>query len=300
MKLIHFQGLNCYHDCLITLANTFGLDYTSAFSRLWSEGHLRYDPICDVFLSRRIEKTLECLGMKLGRPSTAVREREKEWLDIQAGHYAIIGMDAGLIPWSPLYRLLHGPHYFIIQKGFSEFHDCFDPTYGFSGQKLPEQELIYQSFALITIKADSAPISNTDNTHDPLLSQAQEVLEMHPETLRRFFKQAAVWMQGTETTALFPAKYVDALLTGRYLYKYYLKEHICDEKEATLFFSGKYYAEWLSVKHGFYKAALKKQNNDTFRESCRLLTSLYEQELELAGQLSLARSAPCREARPRN
>ena len=135
MKLIHFQGLNCYHDCMITLANTFGLNYTAAFSGLWAEGRLRYDPICDVFLSMRLEEALEDCGMKLDAPWITKKERETGWADTPAGDYIIIGMDAFLIPWNPLCELLHGPHYFIVQKGISETHDCFDPTYGLVGQK---------------------------------------------------------------------------------------------------------------------------------------------------------------------
>ena len=285
MKLIHFQGLNCYHDCMITLANTFGLNYTAAFSGLWAEGRLRYDPICDVFLSMRLEEALEDCGMKLDAPWITKKERETGWADTPAGDYIIIGMDAFLIPWNPLCELLHGPHYFIVQKGISETHDCFDPTYGLDGQKLTTRDLILNTYALITIKMINKTNSFIADKQDPLLNQSQEVLKTHPETLRYLLKQAKVWMQESEKSVLLPAKYVDALLTGRYLYRFFLKERNMTASSAPLFFSRKYYEQWLTVKNGFYKAALSRQSSAAFNESCRLLTCLFEKEIDMARQI---------------
>lgn len=282
MKLIHFQGLNCYHGCIITLASAFGLDHTAAFSRLWSEGDLRYDPICGVFLSRRIQETLGRMGMILNTPIITRREREAAWADIPAGHYAIIGMDACLIPWCPLYQLIHGPHYFIVQKGGSETQSCFDPTYEISGQILTAAELISSAFALITVEMVRTALPLADNIHDPLYAQSREVLKTHPETLHHFLEQAEVQLQGSKDEALYPAKYVDALLTGRYLYRHFLKAQSESEKRAPLFFSQQYYNEWLACKNGFYKAALTRKSSSAFYEACILLTSLFDQELALA------------------
>lgn len=285
MNLIHFQGLNCYHGCMVTLADAFGLDYTKAFSRLWSEGRLRYDPICGVFLSQRLQDGLEALGMTLAQPRITTGERETEWAGIPAGHYAIIGMDARFIPWSPLYQLLHGPHYFIVQKGEGKSHNCFDPTYGVNGRRLTTQELLADAFALIAVQTSGAAIPLADDAPDPLLVQAQDVLKTHPETLRHFLRQAGVWIQRSEKTALLPAKYVDALLSGRYLYRYFLNGRSKAEKRAPLLFSRQYYDEWLTAKNGFYKAALTRHSGSAFHEACRLLTALFEQERELALQI---------------
>lgn len=290
MKLIHFQGLNCYHDCMITLANAFGLDYTAAFSKLWAEGHLRYDPICDVFLSRKIQETLESMGMELDAPLTEEAVREMKWADTPAGDYAIIGMDACFIPWSPLHQLLHGPHYFIVQKGRAEQHECFDPTYGLSCQRLATQDLIPNAFALITVKTCHTCALTIDSTLDPLYAQSQEVLNFHPGTLRHFLEQAAVWMKGEEKRTLLPAKYVDTMLAGRHLYRHFLSGQYKAAKRAPLFFSHPFYEEWMAVKNGFYKAALTRQSRAVFDESCRLFAGLFEQELELAEQISAAGS----------
>ena len=288
MKLIHFQGLNCYHDCLITIANASGLDYTAAFSRLWAEGHLRYDPICSVFLSRRIQETLETMGMRLGTPLTSVENRLTGWADTPAGNYVIIGMDACFIPWSPLYKLLHGPHYFIVQKGDTELHDCFDPTYGIRGQTMSAQELIPKAYAVISIKIDRSSSLSLNDTHNTLPAQAKEVLMAHPETLRHLLEQAHIWMQGSEKKRLLPAKYVDCLLTGRYLYKRFLNGQCSAATKAPLFFSHQYYGKWLAVKNGLYKAALSNQTSAAFGESCRLLTCLFEMEVELARHINAA------------
>lgn len=282
MKLIHFQGLNCYHDCLITLANAFGLDYAAAFSGLWAEGHLRYDPICSVFLSRRIQETLETMGMKLDTPLTTDENRETGWAETPVGNYVIIGMDACLIPWSPLYKLLHGPHYFIVRKGDAELHDCYDPTYGINRQTMSAQELIPKAYAVISLKMIRLGTPSLPDASNTLLTQSQEVLKVHPETLRHILEQADIWMQGSEKKRLLPAKYVDSLLTGRYLYRHFLMGQGSAASEAPLFFSDQYYEKWLAVKNGFYKAALSHQSSIAFSESCCLLTCLFEMEVELA------------------
>lgn len=282
MKLIHFQGLNCYHDCIITLAAAFGLDYTATFSRLWSEGQLYYDPICHVFLSRRIKEALAYLGLKLDPPCIIQNEQEEKWTDIPAGDYAIAGMDAFRLPWNPLYQLLHGPHYFIVQKSPLGIHNCFDPTYGINGPTLSTQKLLLDSYALITVKTDSAM---APPLYETLFSQSLEVLKCHPETLHFFLKQANAWIEETPDTALLPAKYADTLLNNRCLYSYYLKKWPDTAKTAPLFCSQNYYDEWRTVKNGFYKAALTRPNHAAFDETCQLLRCLFEQEMELAGQI---------------
>lgn len=285
MRLIHFQGLNCYHDCMITLANSFGVSYTLAFSRLWSEGKLCYDPICNVFLSQRLQEALENRGMKLSTPWITKKERETGWAETLTGNYVIVGMDAYLIPWCPIYQLLHGPHYFIVQKGRAELHDCFDPTYGITDEKLAAQDLVANACDLISVKTDNSAILPIDNMFSPLLAQSQEVLATHPDTLHYFLEQAGIWMKETEKTALLPAKYIDGLLTGRYSYKHFLEKQDTAKEKAAMFFSRQYYDQWLAVKHGLYKAALTRQDNIAFNEACRLLTDLFEQEMELARQI---------------
>lgn len=285
MKLIHLQGLNCYHDCMITLANAFGINYTLAFSRLWSEGELHYAPISSVFLSRRLEEALENMGMKLSTPQTTKNEREISWADTWAGNYVIVGMDAYLIPWCPIHQLLHGPHYFIVKKGRAELHDCFDPTYGITGKRLAAQDLVSNAYHLISVEMDTSALLPIDNISSPLLAQSQEVLTTHPETLLYFLEHAGIWMKGTEKTVLLPAKYIDGLLTGRYLYKHFLEEQGNAKEKAAMFFSRQYYDQWLTVKNGFYKAALTRQDSAAFNEAFHLLTDLFEQEMELARQI---------------
>lgn len=274
---------------MITLANALGVNYTLAFSRLWSEGKLHYAPVCRVFLSQRLQETLENMGMKLSTSRITKKERETGWADTLAGNYVIVGMDAYLIPWCPIYQLLHGPHYFIVKKGRAELQDCFDPTYGIIGKNLAAQDLISNAYDLITVKIDTSALLPADNISSPLLAQSQEVLAAHPETLHYFFEQAGIWMNGTEKNALLPAKYIDGLLNGRYLYKHFLEGQGAVKEKAAMFFSRQYYDQWLAVKHGFYKAALARQDSAAFHEACRLLTDLFEQEMELARQL-LSRS----------
>lgn len=286
MKLIHFQELNCYHDCVITLAGAFGLDYIQSFSGLWPEGDLRYDPICKVFLTRRMPAALESMGMKLEQPRVTGEEREKAWAKLPVGGYALVGMDGRLTPWNPLYQLQHGPHYFIVQKAGTDPQTCFDPTYGLSGEPMDSRELVVNAYALIPVRKIVPSIHREEEyVPNPLLAQAREVLKRHPATLNDFFEQADAWLYGTEETVLFPAKFVDALLTNRLLYRRFLEERHTGSKEAALFQDKRYFEAWRAVKHGFYKAALTKRNPIVFDDTCDRLAALFDQEIALARQL---------------
>lgn len=284
MNLIHFQGLNCYHDCLITLANFFGLDYISAFSHLWAEGNLRYDPICQVFLSRRLPETLESMGMVLAPPCVTKEEREIAWMNTPSSGYIIAGMDACQIPWTPLYQLLHGPHYFIVQKKPADPQLCFDPTYGFHDQTLTAQELAVHAFALIPIHTVEISTPYREES-EALLTQAQEVVKVHSKTSRHFLAQANACIQEPGENALLPAKFADALLTGRYLYRHFLEQRKIPVESASLFFRKSYYEDWLAVKNGFYKAALLKGNRTPFDEACSRFVDLLDQETAFARQV---------------
>ena len=158
MELIQFPALNCYHACIVTLAQHFGLPCTRAFSRLWAESSLRYDPICGVFLTRRLP-------------------RAAAWQSMPPDAFALAGMDAFRIPWTPLFGLQHGPHYFIVRKTGAEQALCFDPTYGLSGQMLPA-EALRAGYALIAVRFHGGIPAKPP---EPLRTQAAEVLERHPD-----------------------------------------------------------------------------------------------------------------------
>lgn len=286
MKLIHMRGLNCYHDCVITLAGAFGLDYVQSFSGLWSESDLRYDPICKVFLTRRMPAALEDMGMRLGPPRVTKEERERAWAQLPAGGFLLAGMDGFLIPWNPLYRLQHGPHYFIVQKTRADPQTCLDPTYGLGGEALDSQDLVGNTYALIPVArtASGLPLAAAQDP-DSLPAQAREVIGRHPAAISGFLQQAGVWLRGTEETVLFPAKFVDALLANRLLYRHYLEERHPESEEAALFQDKRYYEAWQAVKHGFYKAALTKWNPSVFDEACDCLAALFQREIALAERL---------------
>ena len=176
MELIQFPALNCYHACIVTLAQHFGLPCTRAFSRLWAESSLRYDPICGVFLTRRLPRALESMGMALGTPCVTPEARAAAWQSMPPDTFALAGMDAFRIPWTPLFGLQHGPHYFIVRKTGAEQALCFDPTYGLSGQTLPA-EALRAGYALIAVRFHGGIPAKPP---EPLRTQAAEVLERHP------------------------------------------------------------------------------------------------------------------------
>ena len=43
IKLINFQGINCYYNSIATLVYDLGLDYKLLFGDLWSECDLFFD-----------------------------------------------------------------------------------------------------------------------------------------------------------------------------------------------------------------------------------------------------------------
>ena len=53
MKLINFQGLNCYYNCILSIANYLGADYVQALASLWSETDFKYDAIRDQKTDKR-------------------------------------------------------------------------------------------------------------------------------------------------------------------------------------------------------------------------------------------------------
>lgn len=288
MKLIHIPGVSCYLDCIITLANAFQIDYTASFSCLWSETELSYETICHTFLSRRLPRMLEMMGMRLEEPCVSAQDRARGWADVSEGEFGLVGMDGFLLPWNPLYGVLHGPHYFIAQKRGKEPQCCFDPTYGLRGQKMRSEELVSSSFAVIPVTRYVPDRRAEGRKDDLLLSQAAEVARTHPGKARRFLSQAKAWMQGPEQDILLPAKFTEALTEGRCLYGYFLRQQETDPKRASLFWSDGYFKEWRAVKNGFYKAALLKGNGEAFHEACRLFMAVFKQELDLAEDILTA------------
>lgn len=284
MQLIHFPGLNCYHDCIITLAGYAGLPYLHALSRLWSEWDLRYDLIGRVFLTRRMPHTLQSMGLTLDVPCVTPETRTDRWAGIPTGAFALVGMDAMQIPWTPLYQLQHGPHYFIVQKCAGDSQCCFDATYQIQGQTRPVSQLLSDAYALIPVRIVKKPLASFAPP-TTLSSQARAVLEGHQRGLHAFFARAEVWLQGDGDSALNPAKFVDALFSARLMYRHFLAESCRALEQAPLFASQDYFSQWKTVKNGFYKAALRRQDPAVFGEACRRLSALLEAEQDLAAHI---------------
>ena len=118
-----------------------------------------------------------------------------------------------------------------------------------------------------------------------LFPQALEVVQSHPETLAWFLRKAEAWIQGPEEVSLFPAKYVDTFLSCRRLCRHFLEFHQAGEESFPFFYSRQYEALWQAAKHGFYKAALKKEDRSVYRAACDLLSGLFEEEIAAAKSL---------------
>ncbi len=292
MKLINFQGLNCYHNCIVSIAASQGLDYASAFSRLWSETDFRYDSGRNVYLTKRMIAGFRGLGTELMMlNSGTVDERAQSLEQPGLGEPFIVGMDAFYIPWCQLYRIHHGPHYFIAEKTGDGAFKCWDPTYRREEENLSSKEILPHAFDIsrmvpvtdhgcgqVQIRTDFRAV----NSPQDIRAEAEAILRGHP----LFCGQLTSWLEtfsyprGEE--GLKPANYIDALTDNRYLYRYYLARQLLPYSAGQFLFSQEHFSRWTAVKNGLYKAALVTDRKAVMAEILPKLNDLLIVEMNLA------------------
>ena len=104
IELINFDGLNCYYNSIITVANQYSINYLHTFAELWSENDFMYDDRHDIFLSKRLVDAFAEMGMTLIKETQeSVRDHQNQIKDHQ---FAIVEMDAFRIPWNPSYSFV--------------------------------------------------------------------------------------------------------------------------------------------------------------------------------------------------
>lgn len=285
LNLINFQGLNCYSNCIVTIAAFLGVDYIRAFSSLWSETDFRYDSFRRVFLTRRMPAGLEALGARLDMrllDRSTPEEAEARLDAVESETLLLVGMDGYYIPWVPLYGLLHGPHYFIAVNTASSELKGFDPTYTLFNQPIPRESLHTHAFDISYLCR--VPASPFLEESTPALQEAREILLTHPQLLQNLTAQIRSCADGGHEQAILLAEYVDALISNRYLYRRYLQEQeLCEA--CPLFFRKEFFAQWTAVKNGLYKMSASRDTH-IHDDVCMLLTGLLEQESALAAKLA--------------
>lgn len=280
MNLIHFPGLNCYHDCIVTIGAFLGLDYAASFATLWSETDFRYDQTHGVYLTKRMLTNFEILGLDLETlavSSKAVAEQSLSLLE--AGDWVIMGMDAFEIPWNPYYQTLHGPHYFLTQKQDAAIFSCFDPTYKKQDLVIGAETAAAHVFDLLRVRRlEGRPLDRG------VSGEAREVLARHPRTRERLLEEIHACAGGQQEEGERLAKYIDALIHNRYLYRHYLG-HLPAAGEYKSCFDDEFFRHWAAVKNGLYKASLIRDNGSVVQEVSRQLSDLLAAEMLTAEKM---------------
>ena len=292
MKLINFQGLNCYHNCIVSIAASQGLDYTEAFSRLWSETDFRYDNGRNVYLTKRMIAGFRMLGTELLMlNSGTLDERVRSLRQPEPGEPFIVGMDAFYIPWCQLYGIHHGPHYFIAKKTGDDDLTCWDPTYHREEEKIPTKEIPPYAFDISRL----IPVSDRGCQQIPshsgfrdfkspqdIRTEAEAILREHPAFRRRLTSWLETYPFPPGEEGLKPAKYIDALTDNRYLYRYYLARQLLPYSTGQFLFTREHFSRWTAVKNGLYKAALIADRKAVLAEILPTLNDLLTVEMNLA------------------
>lgn len=277
MQSINFQGLNCYHNCIVSIANYLGIDYSCAFYNLWSETDFRYEIYRKVYLTRRLIDNFEALGLRLERMLTTIPEQAAAHLSTFCeGEFIIVGMDAFYIPWNQFYQTFHGPHYFVARNERSAEFLCFDPTYDRQGDRIPAENVINHSFDLSHLHsvAKRPPIL-------ALKREASEVIENHGATRQRILAQIENCGSAEPESIILLAKYVDTMISNRYLFEHYLAKKRPLHSAQHQLFDGEFFSKWTAVKNGLYKLSVKKNNIATIQEVSSLFNLIIDKEISM-------------------
>lgn len=281
MELIYFQGLNCYHVCVISLANHFGINYPDAFATLWSETDFRYDSYHQVYLTKRMLTNLEGLGTKVETlDCPAPKDADRALSLFQEGEFMIVGMDAFYIPWTPFYQTFHGPHYFIVQNAKTDTLACFDPTYNKKNEQIACQEIAAHTYEICRM-SKVAP----KNLKIEAIHEAREIVHTHPNTRSVLLSQIHDCIEGERANMILLAKYIDTMINNRYLYGFFLENQLCPYDENHLLLNNNFFLEWKAVKNGLYKASVKKNNKDIIHEVSEHFNHLIEEEIAMSEKI---------------
>lgn len=281
MELINFLGLNCYHNCIVTIAHHLGYDYSCAFCNLWSETEFRYEEYRKVFLSQRLIENLSQMGLRLDmRLCFSPEEAEISFAATDDGAPVIVGMDAFYIPWNPFFGVFHGPHYFIAEKNNTGELFCVDPTYDRQSERISQESICAHAFDISHMRAVEKGAHETGIT-----AEAERILRTHDDTREELLLRVENCVHERKSEVLLLAKHVDAMISNRYLFKHYLgeKQRLSDERKAM--FDRELFKGWTAVKNGLYKASIKEARQSILGEVERCLNQVIDKELAIAEEL---------------
>lgn len=281
MKLISFNGLNCYHRCIITIAHFWDVPYRKALATLWSETDFSCDLFNQVCVSRRLLTNLAALGMVVKeRDFSTPKETEASLRSVPAGTWLILGSDAFYLPWSLFYQKICCNHYFIAYKENAEMLSCFDPTENKENISVALSEIAAHAFQVVQpIRVGTSSFDVDD------IAELKKVRDEHPLTEKRILHQMTFWMQEKQDASLMPIKWVDAMVNNRHLYGYYCQNVLFPDKEEQPFFDKSFFLRWAAIKNGLLKGMLRVNNQQVIPEVCNQFQSLMKHEIWMADRM---------------
>jgi len=170
--------------------------------------------------------------------------------------------------------------YFIAQNTKTETLLCIDPTYNKKNEQITRRELTSHTYEICRIKRVAKK---------PLLiesiQEAREIVGTHPSTRRLLLSQIYACVNAERENIVLLAKYVDAMIRNRYLYRFFLENQLMPYDENHLFLNSSFFGEWKTVKNGLYKASVIKDNKSIINEVCDHFNHLIDEEIAMAEKI---------------
>ena len=283
MNLISAKGLNCYYSCIASIADYFGIDYRAGCGTLWSENELIYNRKHQIYAPTRFIRDLEILGVKLIHLNADSYQKSAESIAVigSAPDVVLVGMDAFHLPWSAVYQLRRGQHYFFGLKADGNRLICFDPLYQSKYVSLPYEYIAEHAFDILCVQK-----SNPQPLAVDIPQEAEAVLRQHPFLLADLIKQVQSLEGKSVEEGVMLAKYTEALRDNRLMFQEFLKTQVPFQKESSLF-THALFAKWTAVKNGLYKMAITSNYSETASSVCELLKELIAEETSIARLLTV-------------
>lgn len=287
MNPILFPKLDCFHNSIINIAILFKLNYTEAFSALWSDTDFTYEESYQLYFLNKLLKNLEALGIQRDVIRVSSKQEALDRLtSISPGECILLGMDTFDIPWVPFYQTLHVTHYFIAQKEMGNTFSCLDLIYDTKQRQRLSLEAAVKAFYFCHVyQKEQKPLPVTG-----VVEEAQAVLDQHLETQERIEEQMRSCIGSPPAKTELLGKYIHAMIKNRSLYQHYLETKQGNILQDFSFFDYSSFKDWLAVKNGLFKASLLPDNKALIEQLCKQFTALMQQESLLAEKLIASNS----------
>jgi len=282
LRLINFDGLNCFSNSVVTIADSYGVDYLASFCDLWAETDFRYAPYSRRLVSQRMTDNLSVLGARFEQGALADDSENVKVLDfLKKGDCVVVGMDAFFTPWSPSYKTFSGSHYFIAMKAKGDELSCFDPTHGAFNARMTMAYIAEHATDLILIRSVAKGALPFDE---------REFWPSLYQELPRIFKGIHERLNGCigEKYSAYDelAKQIGAMVENRQLTARYLAARSVESNRELALFEPEYFDRWERVRLALYKAGRMRDNSSIVAEVHECLSGLSQDEIQAVGRLT--------------